>query len=160
LLKTYRFSIITGILLAVINAFHYQVERLITSLTGRNFASYIIYAVFFAFFLVVLFKVAVAKKNRDIGVVLLTAGLMFFFLLARPMLEFKLTLLEMFLLGIIIAWEGKKNKSPLPFLILALGAVAVELASNFSIGSHFYLFDAWRNMLAGLSGYLSGSLLN
>lgn len=166
MLKTYRFSIITGLLLAVLNLFHLRVTRFIVSLTGRNFASYLIYAIFLAFFLVALFKAVTAKKNQDIGIILLTAGLMFFFVLARPRLSFKLTLLEMFIFGVIVTWEGKKSKSLLPFVILALGAVLIEFASSLSIGgqlsagSHFYLMDAWRNMLAALSGYLSGAMLN
>lgn len=166
MLKTYRISIITGLLLCVLSLFHSKVTGVIVSLTGRNFASYFIYAVFLAFFLVALFKVIAAKKSQEIGIVLLTAGLMFFFVLSRPRLSFKLTLLELFVFGVIVAWESKKSKSLLPFLILALGATAIEFASSlsiggqFSTGSHFYLMDAWRNMLAALSGYLSGSMLN
>jgi hypothetical protein len=159
-LKTYRFSIIYGIILAVVNFFHVQVERLIAAVTGKSFGTYIIYALCLAFFLVVLFKVAAAKKNRDIAVILLTMGLIFFFLLSHPVFLFKLTVVELFFFGVLVAWEGKKSKTLLPFLIIFGCAVIVEIASNLGLNTHFYYFDAWRNALTALSGYLAGSLLN
>jgi hypothetical protein len=135
------------------------VERLIVDITGRNFALYIIYALFLAFFLVVFVKVAAAKKSIDIAIILLTLGLMFFFLFSHPVFLFKLTLLELFFVGVLVSWEGKKGKSFIPFLIMAAVAVLVELSSNFAVGSHFYYFDVWRHCLTSLSGYLAGSLL-
>ena len=158
--KTYRFSLIYAILLGVIHYFHLQVEDFLIKLSGKNFALYIIYAVFLAFFLVIFFKTAAAKKNNNYAIILLTLGLIFFFIFTNPLFLFKLSVLELFFLGVLTVWEGKKAKSPLPFLILLGAAVLVEVASNFSVGSHFYLLDAWRNMLFCLSGYLSGSLLN
>ncbi|MCP5050435.1 MAG: hypothetical protein GY940_24945 [bacterium] len=159
-MKNYRFSIIFCIVLGVANLFHSRVERAVTAITGRNFALYIIYALFLAFFLVVLFKVVATKKNTDIAIILLTMGLIFFFLFTHPVFLFKLTLLELFFFGVLVVWEGKKSKSLTAFLLIAAAAVLVELASSYSFGGYFYYLDAWRNALTGLSGYLAGSLLN
>ena len=109
------------------------------------------------FFLVVFFKMVSAKKNMEIAIVLLSMGLVFFFLFSWPVFSFQLNVVEMFILGIFLSKESKKSKSLAPFFILIVTAFLIEIASNVSIGSHFYYLDAWRNVLIGLSGYLSGS---
>jgi hypothetical protein len=159
-MKKYKYSIIYIIFLVVVNFFHFRVERFIAGTTGKNFVVYLIYGVFLAFFLVVIIKVAAAKKNMEIAVILMSIGLIFFFLFSQPVFLFQLTVLELFILGVLLAWEGKKTKSPVPFLLLAAAAVLVEVSSNLSIGSRYFsYFDAWRNILITLSGYLSGFIL-
>jgi hypothetical protein len=154
-LKTYAYSIIYALILVVINYFHFRVERLIASVTGTNFGAYIIYGFFIAYGSIAVIKAFIAKKNQDTAVVLLTMGTVFFFLISRTMLSYKLGILELFILGIIMAWEGKKSKTPLLFIIMAVTAALVELASNLSLGSQFYYLDAWRNALIILSGYIA-----
>ena len=155
-MRKYKYSIIYALFLIVINFFHFRVEKWIAGLTGKNFPLYLIYALFLAFFLVVLFKKVSAKKNMEIAVVLLTMGLVFFFLFSWPVFSFQMNVLEMFILGIFLSKESIKSKSLAPFFILAAAAISIEIASNLSIGSHFYYLDAWRNVLIALSGYLSG----
>jgi hypothetical protein len=87
---------------------------------------------------------------------LLSMGLVFFLLFSRPVFLFQLIVLEMFILGIFIALEGKKSKSILPFVLIVVAAVLIEISSNLSIGSSFYYLDAWRNALIALSGCLTG----
>ncbi len=160
MLNNYRFSLIFGVVICVLNVFHRSFSRLMRSVFGANFPAYTIYAIFLAFFLVILFRVISTKKNQDIAIIFLCSGLIFFFLLTHPDFLFKLTILELFILGVLTAWEGKKGKSPVPFLLIALFAVAVELCSSLGMWGnikHFYYFDAWRNALLALSGYLSGS---
>ena len=163
MLKNYRFSLILGIVICMLNLMHRPAARWFRSAFGSNFPVYIIYAVFLAFFLVILFKVISAKKNQDIAIILLCSALIYFFLLTHPDFLFKLTILELFLLGVLVAWEGKKGKSLLPFLFIAVFAVLVELCSTYGMRgnvNHFYYFDAWRNGILALCGYLSGSLIN
>ena len=92
----------------------------------------------------------------ELAAISLAVGLVFFFLLSWPVFVFQLNVLEMFLLGFLLSVESKKTKSLMPLLLLVLGAILVEIASNLSIGSHFYYLDAWRNTLTALSGYLAG----
>jgi hypothetical protein len=99
-------------------------------------------------------------NNREIAVLLLSMGLVFFLLFSRPVFLFQLIVLEMFILGIFIALEGKKSKSLLPFILIVVTAALVEISSNLSIGSSFYYLDAWRNTLIALSGCLTGFLLH
>lgn len=157
-MKKYIFSIIIGLVVCVLHYFHFKVERVITGWTGRNFAIYIIYGIFLAFFLVLLFK-AFSKTNLEIGAWLLAAGLVGFIVFTNPDFLFKLSVLELFLAGIIPAIEGKKARSIIPVIILLAVAVLVEVASNLSMKSTFYYFDAWRNAIVLLSGYVSGCLL-
>jgi hypothetical protein len=158
-LKAYKFSIIYVIFLAIINFFHFQVEKWLIDASSRNFVFYTILALFLAFFLVVFLKKRSKINNREIAMLLLSMGLVFFLLFSRPVFLFQLIVVEMFILGIFIALEGKKSKSLLPFVLILVTAALVEVSSNLSIGSSFYYLDAWRNTLIALSGYLTGFLL-
>ena len=158
-MKAYKFSIIYIIFLVIVNFFHFQVEKWLIHASSRNFVFYTILALFLAFFLVVFLKKRSKINNREIAILLLSMGLVFFLLFSRPVFLFQLIVLEMFILGIFIALEGKKLKSLLPFVLILATAALVEISSNLSIGSSFYYFDAWRNTLIALSGYLTGCLL-
>jgi len=160
LLRTYRFSLLYIIVLAAINLLHFKVAGWIAGSTSQDFASYVIYGLLLAFFLILLIKAISAQKSTDLGIILLTMGLVFFFLLSHPMLIFRLTVFELFLLGLLVAWEGRKSRSLIPFLILLIGAVLVEFVSNFAVNSHFFLLDVWQNMLVLLCGYLPVSIRN
>lgn len=118
-----------------------------------------ILALFVAFFLVVFLKKGSRIDNREIAILLLSMGLVFFLLISRPVFLFQLLVLEMFILGVIIALEGKKSKSILVFVLIAVAAALVEISSNLSTHSSFYYLDVWRNALVALSGYLTGCLL-
>jgi membrane-bound ClpP family serine protease len=135
------------------------VEKWLIDASSRNFVFYTILALFLAFFLVVFLKKRSKINNREIAILLLSMGLVFFLLFSRPVFLFQLIVLEMFILGLFIALEGKKSKSLLPFVLILVTAALVEISSNLSIGSSFYYFDAWRNTLIALSGYLTGCLL-
>lgn len=128
-------------------------------LTGKNFLLYLIYALFVAFSLILIIKVFPAKKNLEIVIVLLVMGLIFFFLISRTPFLAKLSILEFFLLGILVSLENKKSKSFLPFILLFAAALLVEVANNLSLGSRFYYLDVWLNSLTGLSGFLAGLLI-
>jgi hypothetical protein len=158
-LKAYKFSIIYAIFVVIINFFHFRVEKWLIDASSRNFVYYIILALLLAFFLVVLLKKRSRIDNREIAILLLSMGLVFFLLFSRPVFLFQLLVLEMFILGIFIALEGKKSKSLLSFVIILVTAVLVEISSNLSIGSSFYYLDAWRNALVALCGCLAGFLL-
>lgn len=159
-MKTYKYSIIYIIFLVVVNFFHFRVEGFITNTTGKNFAAYFIYGLFLALFMAIAIKAFLSKKNLDITIALLTMGLIFFFLFTQTVFLFKLSVLELFILGVILSLEGKKSKSLVPFLMIAVAAVLVEVSSNLSIGSRYFsYFDAWRNALITLSGYLAGFIL-
>ncbi len=154
----YKFSIIFSIIVVVLHYFHFKVEKAVTGWTGRNFALYIIYGLFLAFFLVLLIKVLV-KSNYEISGWLLSGGLTAFFLFSQPGLIFKLGVLQLFTAGLIPAVESKKTKSFIPFLLIAATAALAEFAYSYALGSNFYYYDAWRNALLSLSGYLAGCLL-
>jgi len=158
-LKNYARSIIIALVLVVINFFHFSLDKLIASLTGRDFAGYVIYALILAFFLLVFFRIFFSGKYFEIAVLLLCCGLVFYFLLSRPLLLFKLTMLEMFILGLVIAWDTGKGKSYLSFIILGITAILVDISSALAIGGSFYIFDAWRNALTALCGFLTTSLM-
>jgi hypothetical protein len=158
-LKTYKYSIIYAIFLGIVNLFHFRIERWILKVSGRNFAFYLIVVLFLVFFLVVFLKKRSKITNPEVAVLLLTMGFVFFLLISRTVYLFQLGVLEMFILGILLAAEGRKTKNLYPFLILAGAAILVEIASSLSIGSSFYYLDAWRNALVALSGYLAASLL-
>ena len=158
-MKAYKYSIIYAIFLAIVNFFHFSIERWIIGSSSRNFAFYLLVALFLVFYLVIFLKHRSKISNLEIAVLLLTMGFVFFLLCSRTVYMFQLSVLEMFILGILLAIEGKKAKDLLPFLILAVAAIVVEISSNLAIGSSFYLLDAWRNALVALCGYLAASLL-
>jgi hypothetical protein len=136
------------------------VEKWLIRVSSRNFVFYMILALFLAFFLVIFLKKRSKINNREIAIFLLSMGLVFFLLFSHPVLLFQLIVLEMFLLGVVIALEGKKSKSILPFVLIVVAAVLIEISSNLSTGSTFYYLDAWRNTLIALSGCLTGCLLH
>jgi hypothetical protein len=107
-----------------------------------------------AFFAVTVVRAFLTKKNQDISVALLSMALVFFLLVTHPGFPFKLYVLEMFALGFILAVEGKKSNSPIPFILIAIAAILVEVASNTAMNTHFYYLDAWRSSLVALSGYV------
>jgi hypothetical protein len=159
-LRAYKFSIIYVIFLVIVNFFHFRVEKWLIHVSSRNFVFYMILALLLAFYLVVFLKKRSKINNREIAILLLSMGLVFFLLFSHPVLLFQLIVLEMFILGVIIALEGKKSKSILPFVLIVAAAVLIEISSNLSIGSSFYYLDAWRNALIALSGCLTGYLLH
>jgi len=159
-IKKYKISIGYGIGIVVLHFAQFQVESVISRTTGTNFATYFIYAVFLSFFLVMAVKTVISKKTQDIALALLSIGLTLFFLMAHPVFIFKLSVLEMFLLGVILALEGKKAKTPVLLIILLAVTVLAEAASSIAVGSSFHYLDVWRSSLIALSGYLSASLLN
>lgn len=156
-MKKYKYSIIYIIFLVLVYLLHFRVERFIAGTTGKNFVVYFIYGLFLALFLTIAIKAFLSKKNLNITITLLTMGLIFFFLFTNPVFLFKLSVLELFILGVILSLEGKKSKSLIPFLLIAAAVILVEVSSNLSIGSRYFsYFDAWRNTLIALSGYLAG----
>jgi len=157
--KAYKFSVIYAIFLVMVNFFHFRVEKWLIDASSRNFVYYMILALLLAFFLVVFLKKRSRIDNREIAILLLSMGLVFFLLFSRPVLLFQLIVLEMFILGVFIALEGKKSKSILAFVLIVVAAVLIEISANLSMGSSFYYLDAWRNALIALSGFLTGCLL-
>jgi len=157
--KAYKFSVIYAIFLVMVNFFHFRVEKWLIDASSRNFVYYMILALLLAFFLVVFLKKRSRIDNREIAILLLSMGLVFFLLFSRPVLLFQLIVLEMFILGVFIALEGKKTKSLLAFVLIVVAAVLIEISANLSVGSSFYYLDAWRNALVALSGFLTGCLL-
>ena len=158
-MKAYKFSIIYAIFVVIVNFFHFRVEKWLIDASSRNFVYYMILALLLAFFLVVFLKKRSRIDNREIAILLLSMGLVFFLLSSRPVLLFQLIVLEMFILGVFIALEGKKTKSLLAFVLIVVAAVLIEISANLSVGSSFYYLDAWRNALIALSGFLTGCLL-
>ena len=158
-MKAYKFSVIYAIFLVMVNFFHFRVEKWLIDASSRNFVYYMILALLLAFFLVVFLKKRSRIDNREIAILLLSMGLVFFLLFSRPVLLFQLIVLEMFILGIFLALEGKKSKSLLAFVLIVIAAVLIEISANLSMGSSFYYLDAWRNALIALSGFLTGCLL-
>ncbi len=158
-MKAYKFSVIYAIFLVIVNFFRFRVEKWLIDASSRNFVYYMILALLLAFFLVVFLKKRSRIDNREIAILLLSMGLVFFLLFSRPVLLFQLIVLEMFILGVFIAMEGKKSKSLLAFVLIVVAAVLIEISANLSVGSSFYYLDVWRNVLIALSGFLTGCLL-
>lgn len=157
-MKNYKFSIFYSIILIIASYFHFQLENWFRATGSKNFILYLIYAFFLAFFISLFFKKFSKINNMEITIILLAIGFIFFLLFSRPILSFQLCVLELFILGVILALEKRKSRSSIPFIILLITAILIEISFNFSIGSHFFYMNAWRNGLIGLSGYLTGFL--
>lgn len=155
----FKISLLFVGLLVVVNIFHYHLETLILKMSALKFATYVIYGLFLAFFVVLLVKAIRTGKNLEIAVLLLGIGLIFFFLFSNPRLLFKLGVFEFFILGVLAALDNKKNKSVVPFLIILGAACLIELTGNLVTGTRFYYMDVWIHSLTGLSGYIAGFLL-
>ncbi|MCP4157745.1 MAG: hypothetical protein GY757_59095 [bacterium] len=158
-MNKFKLSLIYIVCLVVVSYLHRPLHTLILKASAGNIFYYLIYGLFVSFFVVVLLKTVKTGRNREIAVLLLIAGQVFFFLFSTPMFLFKLTILEFFILGLIVAFESKKAKTPIPFFILFAGASLAEIASNLWLGSSFNYLDVWVNALSGLSGYVAGFLL-
>jgi hypothetical protein len=88
------------------------------------------------------------------AIALLVMGLIFFLLLSKTVLIYKLSIVEFFILGALVSFENKKSKSLLPFLILLGTACLMEIITNLSTGTRFYHLDVWINSITALSGYI------
>lgn len=144
----------------MLNFFHSPVRSFLASLTGERFFIYLLYALFFSFFSIALIRVFRTGKNIEAATVIFAAALIFFFLLSRPFLLFKLSIAEFFILGVILFINGKRSRSTFAIAsaLLVLTALLVEIAGNLSAGSSFYYFDVWMAVLFGLAGYITMGL--
>jgi hypothetical protein len=158
-LKKFIVSLIYIVFLAVVSFFRLRLEALIINASARKFVIYSIYGIFIAFAVVILVKFLLARKNLEIAMGLLAMGMIFFFLFSTPLFLFKLTLLEFFILGFVVAVETRKSQSLFSFLLLLGAACLIEAITNFSGGTRFYYLDVWINSLTGLSGYIAGFLI-
>jgi len=158
-LKKFKVSLIYILFLAVINVFHSYLRTLILNLSAETFVLYLIYGLFFSFFLLIFIKCVRTRRNLEIAIVFLVMGVIFFFLFSNPRLLFKLTILEFFILGLLVALDNRKSKSPLPYLLLFGTAFLIEIVTSLFAAPHFYYLDVWIHSLIGLSGYIAGFLL-
>lgn len=160
-MKKFKTSIIYIIVLAVVSVLHFQLETLVLKLSAGTFFLYSIYGLFLAFFLVLLIKTYMAGKNLELAIALLIPGLIFFFLFSNSRFLFKLGIFEFFILGLLLARDNKKAKSPLPlpFVLLIGAACSIELVTNIAAGTYFFYLDVWINSLTGLGGYIAAFLL-
>lgn len=157
-MKKFKISIIYIIALAVVAIFHRPLERLVLRLSAGEFFLYTIYGLFLAFSLVIIIKGYLSGKNLDLAAALLIAGVIFFFLFLKSMFLFKLSILEFFILGILVSMDNKKARSVVPFFLLVGAACFIEFVDNIIPGTRFYYYDVWIYSLTGLSGYVSGFL--
>ncbi len=158
-IKKFSFTIVFIIVLVGLNLIHHRLHHYISKLTGEKFFVYVVFALFVAFFLMLLIKILPSRKNLELALILLCLGLVFFFVISRPLFSSRLNVLEFFLLGFVVALENKKAKSFAPFVLILAAALLVEVAGNFALGSSFYYLDVWVNVLTALSGYIATFLL-
>jgi hypothetical protein len=158
-LKKFIVSLIYIVLLAVGSFFHSRLEALILNAPARKFVVYSIYGLFVAFAVVILLKFVLARKNLEIAMGLLAMGMIFFFLFSNPLFLFKITLLEFFILGLVVAIENRKSPSLFSFLLIIGTACLIEAITNFTGGTRFYYLDVLITSLTGLSGYIAGLLV-
>lgn len=158
-MKKFIISFIYIVLLAVASFFHSRLEAMLVNAPARKFVVYSIYGLFVAFAVVILLKFLLAKKNLEIAIGLLAMGLIFFFIFSTPLFSFKLTLLEFFILGLVVAFENRKSPSLFSFVLLIGTACLIEAITNFTGGTRFYYLDVWINSLTALSGYIAGLLI-
>lgn len=158
-IKKFSFSIVFIILLVGLNLIHHRLYHYIRKLTGEKFFVYVVFALFVAFFLVLIIKMLPGRKNLELALIILSLGLVFFFIVSRPLFSSRLNVLEFFLLGFVVAIENKKAKSFAPFVLILAAALLVEIAGNLSLGSSFYYLDVWVNVLTALCGYVTTFLL-
>lgn len=156
-MKRFRLTLLYFPGLIVLNFFHPAFRSLLAALTGEKFIVYLVYALFISFFIINLVRVYRRGKNTEAATVLLLAVLIFFFLSSRPRLLFKLSLLEFFVLGVILFLDYMKSRPALAYSLAWLTAAAVmaEIAGNLGAGTDFYYFDVWMSVLFGLCGYVA-----
>lgn len=158
-MKKWIVSLIYIVLLAAVSYFHLRLEALIIKASAREFVIYSIYGLFAAFAVVILIKFLLARKNLELAMGLLAMGMIFFFLFSTPLFLFKLTLLEFFILGVVVAVETRKSQSLFSFVLLIGTACLIEVITNYAGGTRFYYLDVWINSLTALSGYIAGCLI-
>lgn len=161
-MRNFTASIFYIAVLVVIHYFHSQVRSAVVSFSGKQFALYVIYGLFLAYFLINLFRAWKSRSDVEIAAILLVIGMTSFFLVSRPFFLFKLQVLEFFILGSLLAIENKRAKGlggfSLAFLLLVGAAALAELSGNMAGGSAFYYLDVWTTTLFGLSGYIATGL--
>ena len=150
------------LLLAVTTPFHLQLERFFIQQHLFRLFNYVLLGILAAFFVVAFFKSVAGKKIFELAGVLLSAGLVFYFLFQRRVFlnvsRFSLLLhiAEFFLLGWILFRENKKNFSLVPLLFLFAAAIGFEAIQMIMPDRIFDLNDIWINCLSGLAGFLAG----
>ncbi len=161
-MRNFTASIFYIAILVIVNFFHAQVRIAVVSFSGKQFALYVIYGLFLAYFIVNLFRAWKSRSDIEIAAILLAIGIISFFLVSRPFFLFKLQVLEFFILGSLLAIENKKSKGlggfSLAFFLLIGAAALAELSGNMAADSTFYYLDVWMTTLFGLSGYIATGL--
>ena len=161
-MRNFTASIFYIAVLVIIHYFHSQVRSAVISFSGKQFALYVIYGLFLAYFLINLFRAWKSRSDIEIAAILLVIGTITFFLISRPLFLFKLQILEFFILGSLLAVENKRAKGlggfSLAFFLLVGAAALAEWSGSFASGSSFYYLDVWRTTLFGLGGYIATGL--
>ena len=161
-MKKFRFSIFYTLLLAASTPFHLQLERFFIQQHWLRLLNYILLGILIAFFAVAFLKSVAEKKIFELAGVLLSAGVVFYFLFQRRIFlnvsRFSLLLhiAEFFLLGWILFRENKRNFSLVPLLGLFAAAIGFEAIQMVMPDRIFDLNDIWINCLSGLAGFLAG----
>lgn len=161
-MKKYKFSLVYAALLMLTTPFHVQLERLIIRLSWFRLLNYALLGVLLAFFAVAFVRALSGKKIHEMGGVLFSAAVIFYFMFQRriflSLTRFSLLLhiAEFFLLGWILFRENKKGFSPVPILILLISAIGSEAVQLVIPGRIFEWNDIWINCISGMAGFLAG----
>lgn len=153
-MKKYPFSIIFFLVLLAAEIFKFKTAAWLSGIGGRQLLTYVIYGVSAAIVAVFIMKAIMEKKAEKVPELLLSGGLVFYFLLSRQVAEYQLGVLEFFLLGFLICFEGRKSNSLLPSGMLLLFPLIVVAVTGFVRGGEFYLLEFIKHFLYTAAGYV------
>jgi len=124
-----------------------------------NLAINLIFGLFLALLVIVLLKFSNYKKSSFLNILILSQGLIFYFLLTQPRLFDKLILAAFYFTGIFLFFTGKKKYDIyFPLFILFL-AIFFEVSGLLLFEKNFLYLSVLKNFLIVTAGYTTGSII-
>ncbi len=145
--------IVAGLVIAL-QLFLGSVQTWLFGLLGERLSSNIIFSVMIAAALAAAVWSAI-KGHRDLLSLMFVVGTLLFLLLSRPVFAGRFSLFLFFLLGVVSAFDEKRQARWLPILVIFGVALLCEwLPTLLTGGIRFYWLDAASMVLGGMAGRL------
>lgn len=143
-------------------AFNYLGKLAVNFVSGRslyNFSLNLILGICFAVLVIVLLRIGINKKPLLFSSLILSQGIIFYFLLTQPRLFDKLILIGFYFSGILIFYSGGKKKESFYYLFILLLAIIFEVSGILLFDRNFLYLNILRNFLIGTAGFTTGYLI-
>lgn len=124
-----------------------------------NFAINMIIGLTFSVLVLVLLRIKSFKNNHVVYSLILSQGIIFYFLFTQPRLFDKILLTGFYISGIFLTYTNNKKKSLNGVVIIALLTLIFELAGLILFDRNFIFLNILKHFLVLTAGYTAGSFI-